>query len=246
MEKISAMGKIMDFSLEILFPISCISCGKENHWICADCATKISLHQDRVCPVCEKTSTPDGRTCFGCKSKSSLSGLLVCASYKNDVLAKAVHLFKYRFISDIHLPLGQLAVKAMLDSEIPIPDAIVPIPLHPRRLRWRGFNQSNLLANHLAENLLPGTTLTVFTGALERKRYTQPQMGIKNFKERRKNIQNAFTVKDPENLTNKTILLVDDIATTGSTIFECARLLKDAGAREVFAIVIARQEFSIH
>ncbi|MDP1620398.1 MAG: hypothetical protein Q8M12_05395, partial [bacterium] len=85
-----------------------------------------------------------------------MDGLLVAAKYKDDHLGKLVHLYKYRFIEDLHIPLGKILTEAILQSRLPIPDIIIPIPLHPRRQRWRGFNQSQLLAGHISRNLAPG------------------------------------------------------------------------------------------
>ncbi|MBA4319189.1 MAG: hypothetical protein C0412_12380 [Flavobacterium sp.] len=156
-----------------------------------------------------------------------------------------VHLYKYRFAEDLHVPLGKLLIKAILQAEIPIPDYIIPIPLHPRRLRWRGFNQAQLLAEYLGANLTPGLPIPFLNNLLLRQKYTHPQMEIKNYSQRQKNMANAFALnKENESLiTGKNVLLVDDIATTGSTLFECARILKMAGAQSVFGVVIARQEF---
>ncbi len=188
-------------------------------------------------------------------------------------------MYKYRFIEDLAVPLGKVLIQAMLNSQIPIPDLIIPVPLHKRRLRWRGFNQAELLANYLGENLAPGFEIPVFSGLLVRKKYTHPQMEIKNYFRRKKNIENAFQINEvfpptvckscdrkkyklskntkvdincysnlcqPSKnlLKGKTVLLVDDIATTGATIFECAKTLKQNGAKYIFAVVIARQEYS--
>jgi ComF family protein len=228
--------------LDILFPVRCLSCKKEGPWLCEACQNKIIIRTEHVCGVCEKMITPDGRTCLACKKKSSLDGLIATCSYKQSTVAQMVHLFKYRFISDLHVPLANLLILALQKTDIPLPDMIIPIPLHPRRLRWRGFNQSELLARHLADNLLPNSQLAMRCNILIRNRYTAPQMGIKDYQSRRLNIAGAFSISPSANLKNKTVLLVDDITTTGSTIFECAKVLKSAGASEVFAIVLARQE----
>lgn len=228
--------------MDTLFPIRCLSCRKEGQWICDACFSKINLRDDHVCGVCEKVSTPGGLTCIACKRKSDLDGLIVAASYKNPLIAKAVHLFKYGFASDLHIPLGNILVKALQKNDTPLPEIIVPIPLHPRRLRWRGFNQSKLLAQHIAANLLPQMPIELVENILVRKRYTPPQMQIKNYAHRQQNIQGAFAIANPEEIKDKIVLLVDDIATTGSTIFECASVLKKNGAKEVYAAVIARQE----
>jgi ComF family protein len=236
------LTKINDFFLDILFPIVCVSCKAEGNWLCANCSDKIHLKCEQVCGFCEKVTTPQGRTCQACRKKTSLDGLIVCASYGEPCVSQTIHLYKYRFVRELQDSLGNLMVKVMQKTNIPLPEIIIPIPLHPKRLRWRGFNQSELLANHLAENLLPEIKLNVNSNILFRNRYTPPQMQIKNHKNRRSNIEGAFSVKFAEQLKDKTCLLVDDITTTGSTIFECAKMLKLSGAKEVFAVVIARQD----
>lgn len=234
--------KIHTLILDTLFPVRCISCKEEGVWLCEACFGKIKIQTEHVCGVCEKVFCPDGRTCLQCKKKNSLDGMIATCSYKQATVSQAVHFFKYRFICDLHIPLGNLLVSALKKTDIPLPEVIIPIPLHPRRLRWRGFNQSALLAGHLAKNLLPNSELEMCADILVRNRYTTPQMGIKDYNSRLQNIAGAFSLLPNADVKNKTILLIDDIATTGSTIFECAKVLKQSGAKEVFALVIARQE----
>ena len=237
------LKNIRGYALDIFFPINCLGCGAEEVWICETCSQKIKIRDQQLCPLCEKIITPDGQVCFACKHKSPLSGLLVAASYQEPLVSKAVHLFKYRFIEELSAPLTKIILKAIRSYELPLPDLIIPIPLHARRLRWRGFNQSSLLAKNLAENLLPNSQLEVCEDILIRSRHTLPQMSLKDHQQRNRNIQNAFTINDFSKIKDKRILLVDDITTTGSTIFECARVLKKAGAKEIYATVIARQEY---
>lgn len=172
-----------------------------------------------------------------------MDAIIVSSRYATIGIAKMIHLFKYNFIEDLKIPLGKIMVKSFLNHRISLPDILIPVPLHKRRLRARGFNQSELLADFLGENLAPGINLPVLNDTLSRRRPTPSQMKIKNYKERQKNIQNAFIVLKKAEIKNKNILLVDDVATTGATLLECARVLKTAGARKVSAIVIARQEF---
>lgn len=233
---------IQTHALDILFPIKCLVCQKEGEWLCQKCLSRFPLKNEQCCPFCEKVLTPGGRTCFACKKKIKLDALLVTSFYTYSPLVIAVHNYKYRFLKDLSLPLGTLATKAFLIQSFCVPDCIIPVPLHPRRLRWRGFNQSELLAKHLSENLTPAFPIEVTTQNLIRTHYTSPQMNIKNYQARKNNLQNAFEVIQKTSVQGKNILLVDDIATTGSTIFECAKILKLAGAKEVVAIVLARQE----
>jgi ComF family protein len=240
---LKAYRKIKLHLINILFPIKCIHCGHEGDWICHKCFSSIRINEEHHCPICEKAITPDGRTCFSCKKKSPLDGLVISTSYKNKIISQAIHLFKYRFISDLHRPLGELLVKSLQGTEVPICDLIIPIPLHSKRLRWRGFNQSDLLATHISKNLLP-IEINLERNNLCRIKNTKSQMKISHYKERQTNMSDAFQVIDPKIIKGKSIILVDDVATTGSTILECAKTLKKAGAKEIFAIVVARQSFS--
>lgn len=232
------------FLLDTLFPIACLSCGKEDVWLCDDCAAKINLLSFQVCPACEKIITDSGKPCADCKSGSALDALLVATKYKKNDLDRIVHLYKYRFIEDLGVALGKIIVKNILASDLPLPDIIIPVPLHPRRLRWRGFNQSKILAEHISRNLAPGLEIPVAENILKRKKYTPPQMKIKKYSERKKNLKDAFSIEDAAPIKNNTILLIDDIATTGTTLSECAEALKRAGAKKVFAAIIARQELN--
>jgi len=240
---LSIIQATKNFILDTLFPINCLSCGKDNVWLCPDCLKNINFLSFQVCPKCEQTITDSGLACPKCKPLSELDALIVASKYKENNIDKLVHLYKYRFIEDLSVPLGKILVAAILKSQLPIPDIIIPVPLHPRRLRWRGFNQSQLLAEYIGKNLAPNFEIPVAADLLRRKKYTPPQMKIKTYSERQNNLKNAFTVNDTEEIKDKNIILVDDIATTGSTLFECAKVLKQNGAKKVFGVVIARQEF---
>jgi len=235
---------IQTFILDTLFPIACLSCGCDNVWLCDQCLKKIQLLSFQLCPQCERLITQNGRLCSFCKARGApLDALIVATRYKEGSVSKLVHLYKYNFIEDLSAPLGKLLTKALLDSGSAIPDLIVPVPLHPRRLRWRGFNQAELLGDYVGLNLTPGYAIPVLPDILKRIRYTPPQMKIKNYFQRRKNMRDVFSVvAEPAQIKNKTILLIDDVATTGATVFECAKALKLSGARKVCAAVIARQE----
>ena len=286
---LTALLKTKVFLLDTLFPKHCVSCQAEGVFLCEKCLSMIQLLEFQVCPKCEKLMTENGKLCQSCKNdRPPLDALVVAAKYKNNNVSKIIHLFKYNFVEDLHIPLGQLLIKSILKNNLPLPDLIIPIPLHKRRLRWRGFNQSELLADYVSENLTPGFKIPVISDLIIRHKYTPPQMKIGKYAERRKNIADAFEINKKFNtqrhfvsfwtrsvqkechpeldsgsnakpaeipdqvrndnmtllLQNKKILLIDDIATTGATLFECAKVLKQNGAKKVFAAVIARQELS--
>ena len=231
--------------LDSLFPIFCLSCRKEGFWLCENCLAQMKILDFQVCPACEDSITDKGFLCHFCKEsrKSHLDSLIAAVPYDNPAARKMVHNFKYRFIGDISRLLANLVCRALIRNDAPLPDFLVPVPLHPKRLRWRGFNQSLLLAKHISDKLAPLMEIEILD-ILQRKKFNRPQMQIKNYQERLKNMQNIFALLPDTNLDlikNKNILLIDDIATTGATLEECAKVLKSAGAKKVFAAVVARQ-----
>lgn len=147
---------------------------------------------------------------------------------------------KYRLAADAYDDLFQIASQAngvkLANFKSLFGDFIlVPIPLHPRRLRERGFNQSEIIAQSIGRTLdMPVQTV------LERVRYTPPQAGIHHIKERRMNMADAFGVRQAHDVGDKTYVLVDDLITSGATTNEAARVLKAAGARHVAAFALAQ------
>jgi competence protein ComFC len=232
--------------LDTLFPINCLSCSREGDWLCQICRDKIKICDIQLCPLCEREITLSGKLCSGCKNSrlSPLDQLITAASYENSLVKQLIHNLKYRFVQNSAKPLATLMHKSVLRNELELPDMLIPIPLHPRRLRWRGFNQSEALALELAKEIAAPLSISVVS-ILNRKKLNRPQMGIKNYRERLKNVIGIFALgeKYAEIIKNKKVLLVDDIATTGATLQEAAKVLKEGGAKKVMAIVIARQTF---
>lgn len=243
-------SKINTFILDTFFPITCLYCQKkENTWLCFECAKKIKLLPFQFCPYCEKEITLSGYVCEKCKLKSfekkaplPLDALLCATDYQ--AISKLIHFFKYNFIYDLGSPLGEFLIGIILKNNLALPDLILPVPIHKRKLKWRGFNQAEILARKVAQNITPGMEIPIFTNLIYRKKYTTAQMKIKTHAERLINLKDAFALSQGAKklIQNKKILLIDDVATTGATIFECAKILKSAGAEEVCGAVIARQK----
>lgn len=233
------------FLLDLIFPQNCLICKKSDFLICPDCFKKIEILPFQVCPICEKAITIGGKVCNQCKTtKPALNQLVVAGDYQDPGLAKMIHFYKYKFVSDFSIHLGKILLKGLIKNNIKTPDVIVPIPLHSFRLRWRGYNQSELLANFLASNLLPGIKISVTNNLIIRNKNTTPQMKIKNYQKRQENMKDVFSInpsyKNPGDIKNKKVLLVDDICTTGSTLFECAKEIKKLKPQSISAVVLAR------
>lgn len=150
-------------------------------------------------------------------------------------MREAVHQLKYRNLRAI-APLLAHLLRGYL-NESPLPgEIIVPVPLHQKRLRERGYNQSFLLARELGKR----RGLPVIPDCLIRLRHVLPQARTANVAERRQNVAGAFACRD-ERLRGKAVLLIDDVATSGATLDACAAALKEAGAVSVWGLVLARE-----
>lgn len=224
-------------ALDGLFPIHCLGCNTLDHWICPECHTTLPVVTEQCCPLCKKHTTINGEVCHACTKhhNNSFDGVFVASYYKDRLLKKVIHYYKYRFVHDLADPLALLLAQSLQNSTLPSPDIVIPVPLHKRRLRWRGFNQAEKLAHSL------DLRIPVITDILLRVRYTKPQASTKNKGDRERNLNSAFSVHNKKRVGNKNILLIDDVMTTGTTLKECASTLKDAGAKNVYCIVLTRE-----
>lgn len=223
--------------LDFLFPRRCLGCGQWGKYFCQNCLKEIKPLEKQVCPVCEKPAV-SGKTHSKCQTKYSLDGLTSIFLYEG-VIKEAITKLKYKFVTDLAEELIALGVKHLPSPIIHHTSYIlVPVPLHPRRRRWRGFNQAELLGKMLAEKF----NWQVQTDILLRHRHTKPQIKLKP-KERKQNIRGAFRInpKTIYNLKpNAYYLLFDDVWTTGSTLRECGQVLKRAKLKQVWGLTLAR------
>jgi ComF family protein len=146
-------------------------------------------------------------------------------------LEEAIKQLKYYGITRLSSPLSDLLFKYPL----PDVDVIIPVPLHGRRLKERGFNQSALIAKGISKRL----KRPLLINCLIRTRYTTPQVNL-TAKEREKNIKDAFSINDSGDIQGKDIMLIDDVFTTGATVRECSKVLQKAGAGNIYVITLAR------
>lgn len=177
-----------------------------------------------------------GRFCPACKSRTEtkLSGIIIAAKYDEGPTKEMIYGLKYLGLTALAGELASIVAGRIRSLPIISDCLVVPVPLHIRKFHRRGFNQSELIARSLSEILdLPGGD------ALVRTKDTASQVGLSRSK-RLKNVVGAFRCEDTELVSGKNILLVDDVMTTGATLSECAKALKDAGAKKIWGVVVAR------
>jgi len=150
-------------------------------------------------------------------------------------MRQAIHQLKYRNLRALVTPLAELLRDYLITNPVPV-EVLVPVPLHQKRLRERGYNQSGLLARALGKL----TDLPVVEDCLIRPRHTLPQARTATVEERKSNIADAFACRN-QRLRNKQVLLIDDVATSGATLDACAAALKASGATPVWGLVMARE-----
>lgn len=256
-ERLLFLGK------EALFPRFCGICHKEGSFLCESCFSVLlqGRRQSQICGHCGVRETPEGQLCFNCTGAVSHDGIFAALHYNDPLIAHIIHLFKYRFIRDLGTPLGTLLGITLLQSELPLPDAILPVPLHPRRERWRGWNQADVLAKSLTQSFPQDIIPPIINDIIVRTRFTTPQMSLQNKDLRKKNIEGAFQIttsiqkrptkhqqyeqqdtskRMPLGIQGKSFWIIDDVAASGATIAACAQTLKEHGAQHVFGIVVAR------
>lgn len=233
-KKTQTLNKTWNYFLDLIFPKVCVGCGQEGGWICKKCSGATIKLKTFYCPNC-KTITPNGQYCSACTSKYRLTGILIAAHYKHGPLREAIHAYKYEGIKELKIYLSNVLLKRLKGRFPRGKKVIIPIPLHKKREAIRGFNQAEELSKTISEKL----NIPLKTNVIKRVKETKPQMELRK-KKRAKNIKKAFKLIKSTGLKNKTILLVDDITTTGLTLNEAAKVLRKAGAREIWGVVIAQ------
>ena len=226
----------------LFFPPHCAACGADTPGgahLCAGCA---GTAKKIAAPFCRRCSEPfagaiDGAfTCANCADRTLHFDCAVARYLSRGVVREFVHRFKYDRHFYLRHPLTDWLAETLDDERIraqPI-DALVPVPLHRARFREREFNQADVLAE-----LLAARTGTPLLRALDRIRYTTTQTRLDRH-ERMENLRNACRVRHTSAVQNRHLVLVDDIFTTGSTVDECARVLRAAGAASVRVVTVAR------
>lgn len=229
--------------LDLLFPKKCVRCKKVGEYICADCFARISFDTSLICLVCGKSSI-EGLTHPNCKGKITIDGAF-CGVVYQDIIRKLLYQFKYQpYLTDLQPILTELLYESLIQQQafmqaLETRPVLIPIPLSVKRLRQRGYNQAELYAKGLAKKL--GLDIQ---HQLIRSKNTKPQFGLSR-EDRQENMKDAFAFNDKGlriNDKTKTAFLVDDILTTGSTLYEAAKILKKNGFEKVWGVTFAREQ----
>lgn len=231
----SPLARFWQRMLDLVFPPHCVGCRRPGAWFCEDCLRQVQPLAPPTCRLCGDPLLPGeyGDLCRACRrAPLSIDGIR-SVSLHQGALRHAVHGLKYRRQRDLAVPLGRLLRDYLATHPLP-GDALVPVPLHPSRLRERGFNQSVLLARAAATANLP-----VVEDCLQRVRSTQAQMTLGR-EARRRNVAGAFACRD-DRLRGRRALLIDDVCTTGATLEACAVGLRQGGAVSVWALTLTRE-----
>ncbi len=227
------LTKLGRLAVDLLFPQWCVGCRKEGGFICSSCLELLSKITSPICPRCGIPQA-GGKTCSDCKNLKAIDGIRSPFKFEG-VMRQAIHQLKYGNIRALMVPLGKLLYDFLVLNPIP-GEVLVPVPLHPGRLRERGYNQSSLLARELSKL----TGLPLLDDCLVRLRHTPPQAKTPTGAERRSNVESAFSSHDGK-LRGKGVVLVDDVSTSGATLDACAQALKVGGVTSVWGLTLARE-----
>lgn len=237
------MRRFFSALLDFVFPPLCHVCRKYiphagTLHICPACREQMPAPPHPLCTVCgiPFPGAGDDHPCSSCLKTPPAYSAARAALIHGGPGRSLIHAFKYNAKTHLRRPLALLVIENVSDFILSRrPDLVVPVPLHVKRLRSRGFNQALLVGELLAREW----HLPLQRQALKRVRWTEPQINLAA-ELRRDNVRGAFSVPDTSGVAGKRILLVDDVCTTGSTVEECARVLVKAGAAEVLVVTISR------
>ena len=233
---------IFEFVANTLFPKQCYQCKQADTYLCKECCVAILKHTpETVCPHC-LTRVPYGELKKQCYNSFLVNKLFIATTYQNQCVKKMFRDFKYRRAKALAYPLAAFLVAWLTVhryNQFQKNTIVVPVPSHKRREKDRGFHPATALAQQLAN----AYQLPLATNVVYKHKNIGFQTHIKNAQQRRENVEGCFTLtpQAAQKTKQKTILLVDDIITTGSTMRECAKTLRKTRPKEIIGLAVARQ-----
>lgn len=232
LEQLKSLGRDL---LDFIFPSHCYICNlhleSPQRFVCLNCLESMPVLPEPICPICKRfrSSLQSEHTC-----RTHLQSVYSVWTYA-ELAGILIHKFKYERKTGLGIRLAQrLSSELKKNDFLSEVDLVIPVPLYPARKRERGFNQAEIIAREVA-----GTCgLALSTKALRRPKNTRAQT-LLSAHQRQENVRNAFRTSDGTELLGKNVLLVDDVVTTGATLNECARTLREAGVKQVWACTLA-------
>lgn len=245
------LTRFWNYCLDIIFPPVCLSCktylqnqeGKLS-LLCSKCQKQVEINNCFYCPKCGRRLPEAKKFCH-----QDVRFILAAAtSYQNKVSRELIHILKYQKIKTALRPLTKITDlyinKVFRNPDLNIKNfLIIPIPLHSKKERERGFNQAFLIAQAVAKSLhdyYAVPELKIETNNLVRTENTKSQTGIGDYEKRKANVARCFRVNYPDGIKSKNVILVDDVFTSGATMREAVQTLKLAGAKKIIGFVIAK------
>jgi ComF family protein len=236
-----------------LFPSDCRICSSpliqvSRLPVCADCLVALRPLKGSYCIVCGEVLQIAGAIgagearCTLCQRVDPPFERAVAYGSYDGGLRDLIHVLKFQQVRPAAEVLGRMLAESIANLEQAMPVgtiAVVPVPLHSRKHAQRGFNQAEMIARTALKHLKRPARYGLCAGVLLRRRETGSQIGLTRH-QRRENLRGAFTVRDPKRILNRDILLIDDVYTTGTTVGECARVLRRAGAARVWVATVGR------
>jgi len=201
-------------------------------WLCSYCENLFQPMEEPGCITCSAPVNPGARVCASCSGKSFYFAHNRSTFIYEDLVRDLIHEIKFRKRRHVAQGLGRLWAK-IIAAQIPSDAVLVPLPMHPKKRRERGFDQAEIFATAIAE-----ATGAKMLKALERIQDTPPQSGL-HPQQRVENVRGAFRITPGMDIAGQDVILIDDIYTTGASLNECARVLKSGGAAEVYAMTLA-------
>ena len=237
---VDRIGALLGDLLDFIYPPFCALCGCRlsagERSVCRDCWRSLAVIEAPYCRRCGLPLNSAGSPCPACRSRRRMFSFARSFGPFDERLQQIVHLLKYRHRKSLAEPLARLLASVIeRDRRFDNMEAVVPVPLHSVKARTRGYNQSELIASYLAREV----GLRLLKKSLRRTRNTPSQSGLGSA-QREINVRGAFAVRNPETISGKRLILVDDVLTTGATVDACVQALLQADANEVCVLTVAR------
>lgn len=242
------MNHLIKFFLNIIFPKICPGCGRlnaEKNLICSLCLEKIPINNGWFCPKCQRRLPTPENSCH------PTTGFILAAAapYAEKSVQETIRIMKYQRLENAVGDLTVIFEKYLgkiggeMNDWLSSKNLLIPIPLHPTKEKKRGFNQSYLLtqgAGKILINLYPEKKFRIEEKILKRTRNIPSQTECRDYHRREENVKNVFSVSDPNRVRNETIIIIDDVFTSGATMREAVKTLKAAGAKKIMALTVAK------